>query len=391
MNPTSMRRWLAHYGVGLVCVGAIVVGALYWGPRVFSSSTAWSIQPTPAPRNGDSPLAGVACSSANACMAVGQRTAGARVATVAMRWNGRRWQLEQPVNVASASSTYLTAVACPSTAWCLAVGDYQTRSGLVVPVAEEWGGREWTVGRVPAPTGTYLTDVSCANPTACMAVGLNYLGGTRYAFAARWNGRGWTIAPGAGGVGTELTGVSCPSTADCTAVGDSGFRSPVTRAMAERWAGGTWAIQPTPAPNSAQSNALAAVSCPVSTSCIAVGEATSANGVTLFSENWAGGAWSYHPVPVPGGSASPLLVGVACFSTRFCSAVGQASNAPLADHWDGSGWTLEASAAPPGGSTADGRLVTVSCVSARLCVAAGDYLRRSLRTLGFATLIERRS
>jgi hypothetical protein len=83
----------------------------------------------------------------------------------------------------------------------------------------------------------------------------------------------------------------------CTAVGE--FGAPAgTLALAERWNGKTWAIQPTPNPPRGNLPGavayLTAVSCPSATACVAVGQS---NAGALVAELWNGKTWAIQHLP----------------------------------------------------------------------------------------------
>src|SRR5690348_12666664 len=93
-------------------------------------------------------------------------------------------------------------------------------------------------------------------------------------------------------------------------------------------AGGAWAIQPTPNPAGAVSSDLNAVSCPVATSCTAVGEGRSSSDIDrALAEHWDGTGWVIQRVPAPVGSTSSALDGVSCPAAGICTAVGSYNTA----------------------------------------------------------------
>jgi len=154
----------------------------------------------------------------------------------------------------------------------------------------------------------------------------------------------------------------------------------------------TWTVQPAPAPSGAPDAALAAVSCPSSTSCMAVGSSdfgfdrlaiNLVGPIATFAERWDGASWTVLPTPSVVGS--PALLSVSCASPTFCVAVGStqtggrqylagltgaARNArALLEMWDGTGWAVRAT---PLSSVRGGRLTGVSCVSSSFCMAVGS-------------------
>ena len=104
-------------------------------------------------------FAGVSCTSASACTAVGST----EVATLAERWDGRRWAIQQTPSPGSGAA--LSAVSCAGPAWCMAVGSSGSL-GSQTALAELWNGRTWSV-RLPVtpPHGhARLLGVSCPEP-----------------------------------------------------------------------------------------------------------------------------------------------------------------------------------------------------------------------------------
>ena len=193
--------------------------------------------------------AGVSCSSAEFCLAVGDYSYGEgampspsyRDRTLAEEWTGTAWTVLRTANAGPRDQ--LTAVSCTSPDACTAVGAIARQ----YPLAEQWDGTSWQVERMPAPAGTgytALSAVSCDTARACMAVG-DYQG---LPIAYSWNGAGWQLhwlpRPQGDNNSADLNAVSCASRLSCMAVGDSGNEL----SYAERWNGATWRLVSTPNP-----------------------------------------------------------------------------------------------------------------------------------------------
>lgn len=252
----------------------------------------------------------------------------------------------------------------------------------------------WSIQPAPNPAGatnTYLQGVSCPAATTCTAVGynLNASGPTYSPVAERWSAatNGWSLqtAPNQG-LGIMLHGVSCPSTTTCTGVGQYLAFIPVPggrpfpfrtewRAAAEQWGDETgWTIQ---APlNPSSFNTLYGVSCSTWTACIAVGR-TTPNSVTL-AEHWDGSSWSLQP-SYQGAAFSSS----SCSTPTACTAVGYRGNPnfvnntlPFAEGWDGNTntWSFQTTAAIPPGATLSG----VSCTAPTACTAVGQSANHAL-------------
>jgi hypothetical protein len=159
-----------------------------------------------------------------------------------------------------------------------------------------------------------------------------------------------------------------------------GPRGPRTAGRAVRLA---WTVVPSPnRPNSEHQNVLGGVSCPSARACMAVGQS---DPLTL-AEHWNGTTWTILAAPrLPIGSG--ILDGVSCVSVRACTAVGfrgygfQTFN--LVETWNGGKWTVVPS---PNVPSKDNGLEGVSCVSARACTAVGSF--GTVNPLRSSTLIE---
>src|ERR1700735_382460 len=140
-------------------------------------------------------------------------------------------------------------------------------------------------------------------------------------------------------------------------------------------AGLKWVIQPTPDPS--MNSALVAVSCASATSCTAVGQYLNTAGRTCtLAEHWNGSSWTVQDTPNPAGSSDRILAAVSCASPASCTAAGSYTSSSgesrtLAEHWNGHTWAIQATVRPPGAAAAF--LGGVSCTSAASCTAVGDY------------------
>jgi hypothetical protein len=99
--------------------------------------------------------------------------------------------------------------------------------------------------------------------------------------------------------------------------------------------------------------------------CVAVGSG-------FVAEHWNGSSWTLMRLaPPPGGGSGARLGAVACSDTRHCTAVGsEACGGPLAERWNGVRWTVQNIPTRPSASCKVG-LAGVSCPSAKYCLAVG--------------------
>jgi hypothetical protein len=351
--------------------------AEYW------NGARWSTQATPNPdadatyNNPGRLLTSVSCSSSSACTAVGPYTdVYSEAVALAERWNGKAWAVQDAANGPGGTDNQggsLDAVDCTSSRSCTAVGSFSFSPREITvqeALAEHWNGVRWAVQDAPtriagSPGAAVidLTGLSCPGADSCMAVGTTTLdGNTQQALSERWNGARWVLEQtpshptevSVSGMGTRLAGVSCPSASACTAVGYFADGHDHDYAVADHWNGAEWSSQPTPDLAGATLNA---VSCPSSRMCIAVGSVTHNGGDSYgtLAERWNGSRWT-----ILASAGSGQLTGLSCRSGRSCIAVGGASAAT----WDGSRW---ASLSVPSGAY----LKAVSCAPGGGCVLIG--------------------
>jgi hypothetical protein len=250
------------------------------------NGTSWRIQATPSPAGATgSDFLAVSCTAPGACTAVGAVTIGSGTSSMtvglAERWNGTAWRLQAIPGRGRAIGIGFAAVSCSTATACTAAGSYDTASHLGRPAAAAWGGKSWHREAAPARAGASaangLVGVSCASARTCIAVGFSTATtGESTTLAERWDGGHWRIQPSpvpAGTVSAGLSGVSCLSPRACTAVGEFFGSGQRELALAERWDGTRWRVQPVPGPAAArQGSELSAVSCPSAHRCFAVGQ-----------------------------------------------------------------------------------------------------------------------
>ncbi len=417
-------RWPMSLAAAAILMGALATPAS-------ASGSGWSITPSPNPEIPTGQLFWVTCPTANSCMAVGTyvRTSGVGV-NLAEQWNGTSWRILATPNPPGIAFSGLLGVSCTAPSACTAVGASTSRAGASQAVVERWNGTSWRIQTTPNPPqgGGFLNGVSCTSSSACTAVGTSNAG----TLAERWNGTNWHIQatpnPSQGGGG--LSGVSCMSSSACTAVGASnagtlaeqwngtrwrvqttanppqggGFLTSVSctsssacaavgvsnaGTLAERWNGASWSIQATPTPSGAQFAFLNSVSCTSSSACTAAGAYVNSSGnFQTLAERWDGSKWSTQATPNRAGADASLLIGVTCTSATACIAVGYAntnqSPAVVVERWNDAHWHLQAAPNPPGAASSS--LNSVSCTSRSACVTVGGATSRSGTV---ATLAER--
>jgi hypothetical protein len=129
--------------------------------------------------------------------------------------------------------------------------------------------------------------------------------------------------------------------------------------------------------------ALDAVSCSSATACTAVGEMSpnaESNAVPV-AERWNGTGWSIEPMPVPVHASlgvQPGSLTVSCPSSTVCFAVGvytgRYQSQSFVERWDGRSWSIQRTPRVPGVPPGGVVLRDVSCSSAISCIAVGEVV-----------------
>jgi hypothetical protein len=284
---------------------------------------AWSITPT-ANLGTRVTFAGVSCSSATSCVAVGSARNGIRLVTLIESWDGTSWSLTPSPNRGTTGNE-LTAVSCASATSCVAVGYYTDDVGVVRTLVETWQGTSWSLSTSPSPgpSNANLNAVSCATATSCVAVGSSVaFDGTSRTLVEKWDGTSWSAmtSPSPDPKSSVLIGVSCATATTCVAVGWAGDES-FRHTLIETWRGIDWSVAASPNPSSTRAAYLRSVSCTTSARCIAVGFSVNGPTTRTVVEGWNGSVWSILASPNPGTLDSSLL-GVSCASSTSCVAGG---------------------------------------------------------------------
>jgi len=341
--PAAFLVWWAVVAVGLVAA-VLVTAVLVAGGTAGGHAQASASAHRTAPHTATAPSAQVAPSNATA-------KALAALAGPA----GPSWSVTQTYGPSAYS---LTAVACPSTAQCVAVGETTFKTGMDLTSSD--GGATWTQHPVPAGVGT-LSAISCPTVNTCTAVGGNS------AISTTDGGTTWTAASVDS---TALTAVSCPTVGECVAAGSgpagasgqaapAGCQSGATYTSTD--SGRTWTTTPTPC------FVPAGIDCSSLFTCVAVG--THASGTTQAGEiqhsGDGGHTWESEYV-MSGGNTG--LGAVSCPSVRVCVAAGNSPTQAIVRTADG-GFTWARQVVH--GTASRSYFLALSCASETVCQAAG--------------------
>ncbi len=341
---------------GVSCGGTqcVAVGAWYYGVKSertlveMWTGKAWSLEPSPD-EPSYSALGAVSCaptaaaaSVPSAPLATSETSDGCvALGTPALAGYGSQWR-------AVVAPGDLTAVSCTSADACVAVGTRTART----PVFATWNGTAWHAGAMhavpPQAEQAAIAGVSCASADNCVAVGDYSYGITAKpspayrdrTLAEQWNGRAWRLLPTVNvSHSNALTAVSCVSPDDCTALAES-----QSVPLAERWNGTAWLTTPIPPGSSTGYVQLTGVSCVSAVFCVASG---TQQGQPI-AESWNGGEWRLTRLPLPAvDNHSAQLTGISCASTRACMAVGvDGAAASYAELYVAGRWELSATRNP---------------------------------------------
>lgn len=201
----------------------------------------WSLAKSPSPHPTENVLSGVACAGGRECWAVGLTFPGHYSGSLTERWNGSKWAV---VSTPTAKTGELAGDACASTSACMAVGI----GNSLFPIAQRWTGSKWAATTVPKVSGEQngeLRGVACPGHAACIAVGSYFQGKTTAALAEKWNGSKWAaVKPKspAGSTYASLNGAGCAGASDCWAVGGYLGSGPGSFLLIEHWNGKSWSV-----------------------------------------------------------------------------------------------------------------------------------------------------
>ena len=368
------------------CV-VLATSALHRRAVMFAGSwdgSSWTVRSIPAPRRGrDATLKGVSCRSAQDCVAVGSFIDHAHVRVpFAVHWNGQRWQLGRVVVPPGDRQLTISAVSCQPARACFAVGGFVTAIGRPATLVERWRRSRWSVQR----SANYMTDidaelndVSCVSDTSCTAVGSTVNVDPGAPLVEHWDGSTWTIQKlPAYAIANSFNAISCDTSAVCAAVGSSTHKSARLEGSAAIASNGHWSIERV-SPGRAFDSSLSGVSCASTTECMAVGYyQLGVNSDSIpFAALWRGAAWVALGIPLPVGATSATLQRLSCSSTETCIAMGSytgggsSESEPLVEAWNGSAWSVQEAAVPPGASTPS--LNGVACLAGNTCMAVGSF------------------
>lgn len=308
-----------------------------------------------------------------------------------------------PSNAAS-SSEHLTALACPSAAFCVATGTYFEPPPNITPsqvFIDTLSNNAWTASTPSLPSDAdgqlgRLDAVACVSVASCVAVGTYETGfNMQLPLVETLSGGRWTpsaapLPPGVSAPGeATLTHVSCASDGTCVAIGIYGAIGS-GQPMIDTLSGGSWTSVIPPVPSgytSVSPPTLDSVSCASASTCIVAAGS--------FEDSLSAGSWTAGMFPLPTGGLNVYIPSVSCVASGFCVASGIYGGAnediggPVFETLSGGTWS---GTLPPIPGDATGIVaITVIvgsavCVSANSCVAMGQYQNAAHQDVPFSEL-----
>jgi len=235
----------------------------------------------------------------------------------------------------------------PLSATCPGPGWQFVNSGAEAPPGSGW---------------TWLNAVAVTSRSDAWAVG-GRGGSMNRTLIDHWNGRTWSVASSPGPASAqELLAVAGSGADDVWAVGYQSAYGGPDQPLIEHWNGSSWTVVASPAvPPQTRMDGVAAISAddawavgeqeggtassgpPASPSSPGSGAGSGGAGsppAGPLAEHWNGSAWTVVPIPDEGGSPNALAA-VGAAGPDDVWAVGSSNNGSsgLAEHWNGSSWT----------------------------------------------------
>src|SRR6266487_3619741 len=355
--------------------GVMQPASLVLTPTASPSCTlAWQVVDSPNLGSGYNELYSITAVSANDIWAAGYGFNAGTSNTLIEHWDGTQWVITPSPNPGPGAE--LRGVVAISATDIWASGSYYNGS-VDQTLTEHWDGSTWNV--IPSPNvglNDYLFRIAAISTNDAWAAGYYFIDWQHpdETLIEHWDGSNWNIlpSPNVGTRGNRLYDMAAVSANDVWAVGYYTSGSGALQTLIEHWDGSNWSIVASPNVG-AGDNSLSGVRAVLASDIWAVGYYDS-YGQSLI-EHWNGTQWDVVPHPNPGVSHN-LLLGLTVLSASDIWAVGRAGDASgfdqtLAEHWDGTQWSVIQSHGP---GTAWNSLYAIDHVSASELWAAGSYM-----------------
>lgn len=250
--------------------------------------------------------------------------------------------------------------------------------------ALHFDGKAWTVLREADPSGYggQFSGIASIARNDVWAIGQTYGAGhysKRSAAAEHWDGARFSVSPLPRVTGSEtfLYGIAAIATNDVWAAGGALAHGGLQQPYVVHWNGSAWTQIAVPGLPGVANN-LDAVAATASDDVWSVGgsQASASAPFRTLAEHWDGTQWSI--VPTPNVNAdSNVFNAVVALSRHDAWAMGDYNNgrtfAPLAEHWDGTAWTI---VPVPNSGTRLTFVFGATALAANDVFAAGEIARR---------------
>jgi Phosphoesterase family len=243
-----------------------------------------------------------------------------------------------------------------------------TAGGWTVQKTQLLGTSDNSVGAIAgsSPTdiwavGDFLPDAAKSNQDATLT------------FAEHYNGSKWTVVrtPNTGPDFNSFYGLAA-SQGRAWAVGERLNSRYQDRALVEVWNGTTWSLANIPQPGDVRDMLFAATALSPSDVWV-VGDQEGGNGVfQTLAEHWNGSSWTVVPTPDPGPSGDHLYAVDAVSPDDVWATGQQLGRFPdngLVEHWDGHSWSV---VPMPAATTASVMLDAIAVTASDQVYVAGE-------------------
>jgi hypothetical protein len=267
-------------------------------------------------------------------------------------WNGTAWTLIPAPIPAGGQSGRIWGMSVNSSSDVWAVGSYSSGTNTF-ELIERWNGIQWSAITGASPSGSYnrLLGVAVVSTNNVWAVGDYVSGGQGNTLVEHWDGANWmhVASPNQGTGNNTLQDVSVvpgSSGNDIWAVGYY-FLTPAgtKQTLTLHYSGSTWS--PVASYNQGTGdNLLNGVRAISANDVWAVGDYLSGPTIYPLAEHWNGSAWTLSPTPNPGNSNAFVRVFATASNDVWAAGynIGPSTSAPLIEHWNGSTWSISTNA-----------------------------------------------
>jgi hypothetical protein len=376
--------------IGVLCIalGPILVASTQSAPALETPGNDslptlhWSVTQSPSVHisstNGsDASLDSVSCPTPKFCVAVGRiwnRALSYVIEPPLVEiYNGNTWKRV----FVSRRNAQMLGVACPSSRYCLAVGD--TTSNASGPLAEIYQNGDWRP-TIPTKSNVRLNSVACPMVSRCIAIGIDYRTQRIVSFAlidTRWHQLAVQSALDFVGGVESLDSISCPTLSFCEAVGYASSGGPNSQRLSAHFNGRYWMADEVHHLTSAYVSGFDSVSCSSIRYCILLGsEATTPwHGASTPFANIAESLKKSVRTPIVTTTSLPstkTLEVVTCIRDDSCVFVGSQKVGALVDAYVNGRFTTEAAPFYLIAANDTTSFQAVSCPAASFCVAVGE-------------------